>query len=479
MFLRFFCRVFIIFIFCPYHLFANEWSDLSLLLPKGTQVSYMISDPIGNKVITQSQQAILRTPASLQKLLTATAAKLYLGSEFRYETTIEGKKGNIKNKKYNGDMHFNFVGDPTLLRSDIRNMLKELSGLGIKEVLGNLYLNQSHFSGYQWSDGQPWNDLGVCYTAPANAIIINNNCVLGNLSVSSKKAKKARLFIPKYEPVSFTSDVSIVTREQRKEQFCTLEVTRNSHNQYHLWGCMVPRNQPLPLSFSVNDPFSYAQKIIASELSAVGIRLTGEVLLDNSKNSKGDILASHLSDPLDELLAIMLKHSNNLIADSLYKTVGGAYFHRPGNFRNGGEAVKQILQEQGINLENAYLADGSGLSRHNLMSAELFMSVLNYIYKNDNQLELLSSLAIAGVDGTLKHYKGTKGDLLKGKIIAKTGSMKGVVNILGVADTLKGKRLFVLIINGYNLSGSADNGNGKESKYLFLNAFFNKVMGVS
>ncbi|MCG6201458.1 D-alanyl-D-alanine carboxypeptidase/D-alanyl-D-alanine-endopeptidase [Psychromonas antarctica] len=474
----FFC--FIIFIL-PVNLFASDWLALHPLLPKGTQISYMVVDPAQNKVITQYQQSLLRTPASMQKLLTATAAKLYLGSQFRYQTTIEGEKSNINKQRYQGDLIMRFVGDPTLLRSDISGMLKSLKQLGIKYIAGDFLLNQSHFSGYQWSNGQAWNDLGVCYTAPSNAIIVNKNCVLGNLSLSHPKAKKATLFIPGYEPVDISSDVSVVTKAQRSAQFCELEVTRNSHNQYSLWGCMVPRERPFALAFAVNDPFAYARQIIASELMKVGIILEGEIKLDsNNTSSVGDVLIRHQSPPLDEMLRIMVKESDNLIADSLFKTLGAAYFRTAGNFRNGGQAVKLILKEQGIDLENAYLADGSGLSRHNLMSAVLFMTVLEYVYHNDSRLNLLSSFSVAGIDGTLKYHQGVRGKLLKGKIIAKTGSMQGVANLLGVVKRDHGDRLFVLILNGYNLAETAlsehKEKDKKISKYHFEQAFFEAII---
>ena len=84
MFLRFSCFFyFFIFVF-PSSLFANEWAELPSLLPKGTQVSYLVVDPQTNKVVAHSQQAVLRTPASILKLLTATEAKVYLGESFRY-----------------------------------------------------------------------------------------------------------------------------------------------------------------------------------------------------------------------------------------------------------------------------------------------------------------------------------------------------------------------------------------------------------
>jgi len=475
------CFSFFIFCLLPVQLYATEWQLLPLL-PKGTQLSYMVVDPANNRVIAQYQQTILRTPASIQKLLTATASKLYLGESFRYQTNIEGQKSSIKNGNYQGDIRFRFVGDPTLLRSDIKEMLRAIKRLGIKYISGDLLLNQSLFDGYQWSNGQAWNDLGVCYSAPANAIIVNKNCVLGNLSLAHPEAKKATLFIPNYEPVKISSDVFVVTKEQRAAQFCELELTRNSHNQYYLWGCMVPGDRPLALAFAVNDPFTYARQIIAAELKKVGITLKGQIKLDSSNQTAGfeDLLVNHQSPPLDELLQVMMKESDNLIADSLFKTLGATYFNRAGNFRNGGQALKLILKERGMDLENAYLADGSGLSRHNLMSAELFMSVLNYVYHNDHQLKLLSTFSVAGIDGTLKYHKGVRGKLLKGKVIAKTGSMKGVANLLGVVKGDQGDKLFVLLLNGYNLPEIPlqlePDKKSKVSKYHFQQAFFEAVM---
>jgi D-alanyl-D-alanine carboxypeptidase/D-alanyl-D-alanine-endopeptidase (penicillin-binding protein 4) len=110
------------------------------------------------------------------------------------------------------------------------------------------------------------------------------------------------------------------------------------------------------------------------------------------------------------------------------------------------------------------------------------MSVLNYVYKNDQKLNLLSTFAVAGVDGTLKYHRGLSGELLKGKVIAKTGSMKGVANLLGVVESKQGPRLFVLMLNGYNLTDeeakSASFKGAKAPKHRFEQAFFEKIMNA-
>ncbi|KPU82755.1 penicillin-binding protein [Psychromonas sp. PRT-SC03] len=453
-------------------LWANDWHDLNVFLPQGAQLSYLVVDAQTKKIETSYNATIFRTPASLQKVLTATAAKLYLGENFRYKSTIRGKKANIMLGNYKSSISFQFVGDPTLLRVDIRTMLLRLKSLGIKNIEGDFLLNSNAFNGYQWSNGQAWNDLGVCYTAPSNTIIVNKNCVLGNLGRGD--ANKASLFIPKYEPMKISSDVHIVTAEERKKTFCDLEITRYANNRYHLWGCMVPRKGSFPLAFSVNSPFEYASAIIANELKKVGIKLKGQVLVDTHDLTK-EILVTHYSKTLDILLMQMLKKSDNLIADSLFKTLGAHYFKTAGNFRNGAIALKLILEKQGINLENSAIVDGSGLSRHNLMSSALFMNVLNYIYAHDKQLQLLKDFPIAGKDGTLKYHKGVHDPLLRGKVVAKTGSMQGVSNLLGRVSTARGDKLFVVMINAYSLPKEALR-NATISKDRFQREFLKRII---
>jgi D-alanyl-D-alanine carboxypeptidase/D-alanyl-D-alanine-endopeptidase (penicillin-binding protein 4) len=73
-----------------------------------------------------------------------------------------------------------------------------------------------------------------------------------------------------------------------------------------------------------------------------------------------------------------------------------------------------------------------------------------------------------------------RGGLFNGRVIAKSGSMKGVANLLGVVNSNQGDRLFVLILNGYNLpDSSAEGGQEKANKYLFQQAFFKTIMGAS
>ncbi len=107
------------------------------------------------------------------------------------------------------------------------------------------------------------------------------------------------------------------------------------------------------------------------------------------------MLATSQSAPLHDLLRIMLKKSDNMIADTVFRTIGHARFgvrHR----RAGSDAVRQILRQQaGVDLGNTIIADGSGLSRHNLIAPATMMQVLQYIAQHDTELNFISMLPLA------------------------------------------------------------------------------------
>ena len=91
------------------------------------------------------------------------------------------------------------------------------------------------------------------------------------------------------------------------------------------------------------------------------------------------------------MLARCLKKSDNLYADTFLKTVGRHYYNKPGSYRSGTMAVRAIPTKHGIDLGNATLADLPGLSAHNLISARQMLSVLNFIQKNDAELDFIAA----------------------------------------------------------------------------------------
>lgn len=139
-------------------------------------------------------------------------------------------------------------------------------------------------------------------------------------------------------------------------------------NQYHLSGCIAPRKEPWPLRFAIQDVSDWGQDLSRWALGQAGIRLAGTIKDSRLPVTDWHPLASHQSPSLKELSRVILEDSDNLYADSLMRTLGAEHFQQAGSFANGTQAVREILlQEANLDLGPSWLADGSGLSAHNLV----------------------------------------------------------------------------------------------------------------
>ncbi|QUJ68018.1 serine-type D-Ala-D-Ala carboxypeptidase [Photobacterium sp. GJ3] len=403
-------------------------------LPPGHDLALMISNPATGELIYSQRAEQLQAPASTQKVLTALAAKLYLGDNFRFTTQIE-QQGD--------DLILNFSGDPTLSRQDLTAMLRQLKKQGIRQIRGHIYLNGSQFTGYEQAPGWPWDSLGVCYSAPSSSITLEHNCVQAALYSDQQPGQLTRLHVPAHQPISATSIAKVVTKDEQKSEFCALELVTQPGNHYQLSGCLPQRENPLPLNFAVVDTEAYVRSVLQQELERNGIQFKGEILRNDRK--QGKMLVSHHSDKLPVLLKVMLEDSDNLIADNLAKTLGQRYYDQPGSFRNGTAAIKAIIQAHtGIDLSLAVLADGSGLSRDNRIMATDMMKVITYIYQHHKQLGLLADFPIAGETGTLKYRQSVRQAPVKQHLAAKSGSLYGTFNLAGVMTAKSGQSLLVV-----------------------------------
>lgn len=155
------------------------------------------------------------------------------------------------------------------------------------------------------------------------------------------------------------------------------------------------------------------------------------------------------SPPLKNLIATMLKESDNTIADALFKTMGANYAHEAGSFANGNSAVREILaQAAQLNFPKTTLIDGAGSSRYNFLTPAQIVTLLQKIFSSSGGSDFVASLAISGVDGTLKDR--LKDPLTLGKIHAKTGSETAVTSLSGYLETNKKQTLiFSIMINGF------------------------------
>jgi len=173
--------------------------------------------------------------------------------------------------------------------------------------------------------------------------------------------------------------------------------------------------------------------LLKNELIEKGIEVTGGVV-PGTVPLDARTIAKHLSPPLANIIKLMNKPSDNWIAELLFKTVGAEVMGEPGTWEKGRDAVNEFLAEIMGEPPVHRFVDGSGLSRYNLLNAELLTKLLVYMYQNFELMpEYVASLPIAGVDGTLSE-RMQNGDAEKA-LRAKTGTLSGVSALAGYTVT--------------------------------------------
>ena len=199
----------------------------------------------------------------------------------------------------------------------------------------------------------------------------------------------------------------------------------------------------IPLSIGRKDIFLTT---IRKELGRQGVNVTEAKLGGNGVMPNG---ARHLSTyhhSIDVILKQMLKDSDNFYAESLFYQTAASTGHRPAKASDARTLTKQFIKRLGLGNNPYKIADGSGLSLYNYVSAELLVRMLRYAHNKEEIIgHLLPALPIAGVDGTLKK-RMTTGNAY-GNVVAKTGTVTGISSLAGYLTTADGRPLCFAIIN--------------------------------
>ncbi len=149
---------------------------------------------------------------------------------------------------------------------------------------------------------------------------------------------------------------------------------------------------------------------------------------------------------IDQVLQRMMKQSDNFYAEALFYQLAASQGCRPARAKDAAAIVKQLIAKVGLGSRPYRIADGSGLSLYNYLSAELEVRLLRYAYRNSTvYLHLLPSLPVAGVDGTLRDRM--RGTFAAENVKAKTGTVEGVSSLAGYCTAANGHQLCFSIIN--------------------------------
>ncbi len=396
----------------------------------------------------------LFTPASNMKVYTTAVALDVLGPDYRWRTSVFAYKQPDANGVIEGDLTLYGRGAPDLV-SYQKNSAPSLLGLveqlyqhGIREVRGNIVGDDSYFRGEPYGVGWQWNDLQWYYGAEPSALTIDANAINLTISPASKVGEAARLKLERGS--DYVQLINSATTSERSLA-TTIGIYRGvSDNNVRVWGEFPVGGHGFGAYLSVHNPALWAARLFKEALLARGIKVDGETssrdfrVAESEKfdPDKAVEIATTVGATLGEAVRETNKHSNNLYAELILRTLGkekaepasdtNARKNREhGDDEAGVAVVKLWLKRNGIDSDKLAIHDGSGLSRLDLVTPEATARLLAAIARSGAGQVFHDSLPIAGRDGTL----GSRLSHEAGRVFAKTGTVTYDHSLSGYAVT--------------------------------------------
>lgn len=407
-------------------------------------------------------------PASNMKLFTTALALAKLGPDYRFHTTIETRgtlspKGvlagdvvlvgrgdpNLSNRKFPYELKEEFDGPPEKVLAELADALV---ARGVKEIAGDVVGDDSYFPRERYPDGWEIGDMVWEYGAAISAIVVDDNTVMATLTPGERAGDPVLATVAPLTPdFALRNDVTTSAADVKSDLTLTREP---GANVVAVRGTLPAKSAPRKLILAIQEPAQHAAALLAALLAERGVKLDGEtraVHMPEADVTPRTVLAEHVSVPLGEAVKLINKISQNLHAEMLLRTVA----RQNGLWSTPEELFKpaqDFYAAAGIGADDVIQTDGSGLSRHDLVTPRALVALLKYAQTQPWFDAYYASLPIAGVDGSLQDRM--KNNAAFGRVHAKTGSVEHVRTLSGYAETPAGRRLIFSFLS--NNQGGKD-----------------------
>lgn len=409
----------------------------------------------------------LFVPASNTKLYTAALALATLGPEARFTTRVVTRAPR-RGPVLAGNLVLRGGGDPALGDRGVAPasvgwadaFAAAVARQGITTIGGDLVADLSYFHGAAYGHGWEANDLAARYAPPVTALSADGNLIAIEVERGPHGCCQVDVW-----PQSLNDFVVNLTAPRHGQTGQALVIARRpGERRIRIAGSLPQGRQHVRYVQAAPSPPRHALAKLRRALAARGIHVNGRLRIVrwpatvSGSRQQQRVLASISSPPLRLLVHEMLKHSNNLIAQTLLLQVG-VHQARAGHCRDrkrppvtteawGLCAMRAMLRRSGIGTAAATFSEGSGLSRHDLVTPTATTRLLRWVRQQDFAGIFMAALPVAGVDGTLEYRLG---QLPPGsRIRAKTGTLSHVYALSGYATDVHGQRLaFSIMLNRY------------------------------
>jgi len=417
----------------------------------------LIADAKTGQVLYEQNADKYFVPASNMKLFTTALALAKLGPDFRFRTTLEalaepGADGrvpgpvylvgrgdpNLSNRKFPFVQKEEFDGPPEKVLAELADAL---AAKGVREISGDIVGDDSYFPRERYPNGWEVDDMVWEYGAAVSAIVVDDNTVQLTLTPGDKAGDRVEVAVSPATP-EFVVDNEVVTSAAGVKPDLTLKRDPGD-SVVTVVGTLPARSDPRKLTLAIQEPALHAAAMLKRLLEERGVKVDGMVrrLSFPPGTPAGEtrvVLAEHHSVPLRDSVKLVNKISQNLHTEMLLRAAA----RQSGPWTTADDLTNfpaEFYAVAGIAPGDVVQTDGSGLSRHDLVTPRAVVALLLYVQKQPWFSTYYDSLPVAAMDGTLEDRM--KNGIAAGRVHAKTGSVEHVRTRSGYAELPSGRRL--------------------------------------
>jgi D-alanyl-D-alanine carboxypeptidase/D-alanyl-D-alanine-endopeptidase (penicillin-binding protein 4) len=418
-------------------------SVLNLREVPADSLSIHVANVETGEVIVDWMSAEPRNPASTLKLMTTLAALDILGPAYSWQTDIYAL-GPIEDGRLDGDLLIRGTGDPFLVTERVWQLAHSLRRTGLEIIDGDLIVDDTYF------DVGPY-DPGAFDQQPLRAYNVAPNALLMNFKVIrywfTPEGEGVRIELdPPLNNVEIDNQLSLAGGPCRGYQRGIAIHANETVDTMTFSGAFPGRCKRYAMSRTALSHPNYVYGLFSAMWRANGGVISGAMEPGMAPADAKPIL-SFDSLPLGDAISRVNKYSNNVMARQLLYTLSAEVLGPPGTEAGGRQVIENWLLDKGLELNSMSMANGAGLSREARVSAGDMTTLLAWAWRQPFMPEYLASMALSGLDGTLR--KRLRGRGLDGRAHLKTGSLDHVAAIAGYLQARSGRRYVLAILHNY------------------------------
>ena len=411
--------------------------------------SVVVYDLTADKMLYEHRADKLCRPASVEKVVTTVAALNRLGTDYTLHTELRTTGFLDADSILHGDLYVVGGFDPEFTAADLNSLIAAIPRAGIRSISGSVLADVSMADTTYWGSGWCWDDAPAAFQPYYSPLLLEKGCVEVCVTPTVRDSAATIVCLPTsfwYEIDNRTCCYSDLDEP--------LHITRNwqdGSNRIIVSG-NVEQPHSRKLSVQTSDRHFFALFTERMLRSGIGASHFGYGMCPPDARPIATVERS-----IGEVVHEALKESDNLNAEAMLFHLAATSGKPYAKASDGVIRIDSLLVsihhtygEKGTRVPPHKIVDGSGLSGYNMVSARLLLSVLRYAHSQPHIYDILAdALPHSGTDGTLKGRMGNK--TMRGRIIAKTGSMTGVSTLAGYAHATNGHTLAFVIMNQHVL----------------------------